>query len=137
VSAYKGRRVFRSPGWVLATVTVATLLPAAGAWFTFRERGLTLLSLGLAAFAVLGVGGIFETIAQRVELSDEALHLTRWWVRRSYPRESIARVAHEKGTDPAMQLTDGRWVKLPPVGAHMANSIRSWLRAEERARNEA
>jgi hypothetical protein len=123
---------------VLATVTVATLVPAAGAWFTFRERGLSLLSLGLAAFAVLGVGGILETIAQRVELSDEALHITRWWwVRRSYPRASIVRVTHQKGVDPAMQLTGGRWVKLPPVGPHMANSIRSWLRVSEGARDEA
>jgi hypothetical protein len=133
VSVYNGRRIFRSPTWVLAAVTVAAVLPAIGAWMTFRERGLRLLSVGLAAFAVLGVGGILETIALRVELSDDALHVTRWWVRRSYPRESIARVTHEKGGDPAMQLADGRWVKLPSVGVHMANSIRAWLRANARA----
>jgi len=137
VSGYKGRRVFRSPTWVLVTVTVSVLVPAIGAWMTFRERGLSLLSVGLAAVTMLGVGGILETIAQRVELSDEALHVTRWWVRRSYPRESIARVTHEKGGDPAMQLTDGRWVTLPPVGVYMANSVRTWLRADERARDEA
>jgi hypothetical protein len=135
--AYDGRRVFRSPTWILATVTVAALLPAIGAWITFRGRGVSLLSLGLAAFAVLGVGGILETIAQRVELSNDALHITRWRVRRSYPRDSIVRVTSEKGVDPAMQLADGRWVKLPPVGAHMANSIRAWLRTSETARDEA
>jgi hypothetical protein len=137
VTAYKGRRAFRSPTWVLVTVAVAALVPAIGAWMTFRERGLGLLSVGLAAVAVLGVGGILEAISLRVELSDDALHVTRWWVRRSYPRESIARVTHEKGVDPAMQLTDGRWVKLPSVGVHMANSIRAWLRAKEGALDEA
>lgn len=129
MSAYEGRRVFRSPRWVVTAVSVAALLFATAAWVHFRVRGLGVVTLFLGACALLGLVGIAETIAHRVELSDDALHLTRWWVRRSYPRDSIVRVTSEKGVEAALQLADGRWVKLPPVGGHAPNSIRAWLRA--------
>ena len=137
VSPYAGRRVFRSPSWVLGAVTAAAVLFAAGAWMQFRVRGLGLVTLTLASFAVLGVAGVAETLAQRVELSDDALHVTRWWMRRSYARDSILRVTSEKGVEAAVQLGDGRWVRLPQVGAHAPNSIRAWLRAGGKGRAEA
>jgi hypothetical protein len=115
---------------VVASVALATVLFAVASWVRLRVAGLRdPAGMLLAAFGVLGVLGLAETVAQRVEISDDELHVTRWWVRRSYPRDSIARLTSEKGVEAALQLADGRWVKLPPVGPHAPNSIRAWLRA--------
>ncbi|MDQ3997413.1 MAG: hypothetical protein M3303_10425 [Gemmatimonadota bacterium] len=128
MSVYKGRRVFRSPRWILVLLTVCTVLFAIGAWIQFRTRGLGLGLLGAAALVVFGVLGIVEALSFRVELSDDAVHITRWWVRRSYARDSILRFTSEKGVSAGFHLTDGRWVKLPPVEGSV-NSFRAWLRA--------
>ena len=130
MTEYKGRRVFRAPSWVVASVVVATLLFAVGAFVRFRAAGSRdPTGILLAAFAVRAVLGVLETVAQRVVLSDDELHVTRWWVRRSYRRDSIVRLTSEKGVEAALKLVDGRWIKLPPGGPHAPNSIRAWLRA--------
>ena len=97
---------------MVAIVTGAGLLFGLGAWIRFRTGGARdLTGILLAAFAVLGVVGVLETLGQRVELSDDELHITRWWVRRSYPKDSIARVTSEKGVEAGLQLADGRWIQ--------------------------
>ncbi|HVE78434.1 MAG TPA: PH domain-containing protein [Gemmatimonadaceae bacterium] len=129
MSPYNGRRVFRSPSWMLVLVTLAAVIFASGAWYHLRTQGWSLMTLGFVALTVLGVLAIVETIVQRVVLADDALHITRWWRRRSYPRANILRVTTAKGSPAFLELADGSYVELPAVDAN-ANSIRAWLKAK-------
>ena len=126
---YKGRRVFRlGPGWI-AFFAALTALFALGAYATYQERGWTWVSVGLALSAViLGLGSIIETLVLRIELTEEALLVRDLRGRRSYARAEIERVTQEKGVPPAIQLRDGRWIKLPSVANNLPNSVRAWLK---------
>ena len=126
---YQGRRLFRKgPGWVLFFVGLTGLF-ALGAYMTWQERGWTWVSVGLAGAAVvLGLGSILETLVERIELTDEALVVTRLTGRRRYSRADIVRIEESKGGPPGMLLSSGRWVKLPSVAGSLGNSIRAWLK---------
>ena len=55
-----------------------TLGFAAGAIFTYRTAGWTWVSVGFAlATLVLGVGSVIESLVQRIELTDDAVVVTR------------------------------------------------------------
>ena len=128
--AYEGRTVFARGKSVLVVVIAALLLFTAGALITYRLNGWTWVSISLAAIAVIfGGGGILEGLVERVELRSDSLFVRRLWGTSSIPIGEIERVEHAKGGPPAIRLTNGRWVKLPDVGAHFGNSARGWLKA--------
>ena len=89
------------------------------------------MTIFMALFVAIALAGVMETIMQRVVLTDDALHVVLPWSRRIYPRSKIQNVSSEKASPTMIQLSDGKWVKLPPVGHYVANSIRAWLRATE------
>ena len=126
---YRGRRVFRhGPGMVLMVVG-ATALFAAAAVGSYRLRGWTWVSVGLAcATVIFGLGGIVESLVLRIELTDDAMIVTTLRGRRRFPIGEIAGIEEAKGSAPALRLTDGRWVKLPFVGSGLGNSVRAWLK---------
>lgn len=126
---YRGRRVFRrGPGWVVFFAALTALF-AAGAYMTYQERGWTWVSVSLAALGgVLGLGSIVETLVLRIELTDDAMLVTDLRGRRRFRREDIQGITQYKGTPPAIQLRDGRWVKLPSVASNLPNSVRAWLK---------
>ena len=130
MSEYAGRRVFRaSPGWVLTFVGLTGLF-AAGALMTYRTRGWTWVSIGmLFATVVLGVGSIIESLVQRIELTDDAMVVTRLWGKTTYSVAEIDRISEERGVPPALLLKNGRWVKLPSVASNLGNSVRAWLKS--------
>ncbi len=64
----------------------------------------------------------------RIEITDDALIVTDLRGRRRYELADIERVGEARGAPTAVQRKDGRWVRLPLVGDHVGNSIRSWLR---------
>lgn len=106
-----------------------TALFALGAFVTYRERGWTWVSIGLAGAAIiLGLGSILETLVLRIELTDDAMLVTDLRGRRRYGIDDIERIAEAKGTPPALLLKDGKRVKLPSVGADLGNSVRAWLK---------
>jgi hypothetical protein len=106
-----------------------TLGFAAGALFTYRTAGWTWVSVGFALVTlVLGVGSVIESLVQRIELTDDAVVVTRLTGKQRIPRGSIQRVEEAKGVPTALLLHDGKWVKLPSVGSYVGNSIRSWLK---------
>ena len=106
-----------------------TLVFAAGANFTYRTGGWTWVSVGFAlATLVLGLGSVIESLVQRIELTDDAVVVTRLTGKQMIPRDSIERVEEAKGATPALLLRNGEWVKLPSVGSYVGNSIRSWLK---------
>lgn len=122
-----GSRVFKSPRWYVALVSVAALLFATGAWYTYSSRGLHLWTLGTVAMAIVGIVAVIEVIVDRVVLTDNALHVIRIWSRRRYDRSQIVSVTQMKGTPVSLKLTDGSWAHLPSVAVH-PNTIRAWLR---------
>ena len=125
---YLGRRDFRS-GRVGVTIAVLpTLLFAAGAAMTYRDRGWNWVSAGLACATLFGVAGIVESMVFRVLLTEDALFVTNLLGRQRYPVANITGVAEGKGMPTMLLLADGRKVRLPPVGSNMGNSIRAWLR---------
>ena len=130
MTGYAGRRVFRaSPGWVLAMVGVTGLF-ATGALMTYRTRGWNWVSIGmLFATVVLGVGSIIESLVLRIELTDDAMIVTRLSGRSTYAAADIERISEEKGVPPALLLKSGTWVKLPSVASSLGNSVRAWLKA--------
>lgn len=104
------------------------LLFATGAVMTYRDRGWTWVSIGLAGATLLGLGAIVEALVLRVRLTDDAILVTELSGRRRYPAKEIARVEEAKGVPTVLVLSDGRVVKLPLVGTSLGNSIRAWLR---------
>ena len=124
---YKGRRDFRSGRTLVVLMVVATLLFAAGAVVTYRDRGWTWVSVSLAFTILLGIGGVIETLVVRVQLTDDALIITDLKGRHRYPAAEIERIEEARGVAPAILLTNGRWVTLP-VGDSIGNSVRAWLR---------
>jgi len=128
MGAYRGRRDFRAgPGAVVACV-LSTMLFATGAAMTYRDRGWNWVSVGLACATMFGVAAIIESLVLRIRLTDDALFVTDLRGRRRYPRTDIAGVEEAKGVPATLLLSDGRWVRLPPVGSSLGNSIRAWLK---------
>ena len=112
---------------MVVLIVVVTLIFAAGAFMTYRERGWYWVSIGLACGTVFSLAGIIETLIFRVRLTDHALVITDLRGRRQYPKSEISGVEDLKGVPAAILLKSGRWVKLPPVGYEIGNSIRAWL----------
>ena len=130
MSGYAGRRVFRSsPGFVLLYMGITGLV-AAGALMTYRARGWTWVSVGmLFATVVLGVGSIIESLVLRIELTNDAMLVTRLTGQTAYHIGDIERISEEKGGPPYLFMKDGRRVKLPSVASSLGNSVRAWLKA--------
>lgn len=128
MSTYGGRRDFRSGRGIIIILVGVTLIFATGACMTHRERGWTWVSIGLACGTIFSLVGIVEALVFRVRLTDDALLTTNLWGQKRYPRSDITRVEETKGAPAAILLTSGRWVKLPPVGNNLGNSIRAWLK---------
>jgi hypothetical protein len=113
---------------VALLVGLAALL-AAGAVFTYLDRGWDVVSIGLAsAAAVLGLGSILACFRLRIELTDESLVVTDLSGVRRYRAEDIERVEEAKGVPPVLLLKNGKWVKLPSVASDLGNSVRAWLK---------
>jgi hypothetical protein len=121
----------------LITVTGAALLIATGAVVAYRSEGLTLLTAGLMALAVLGMLGIVEAATTRIVLTDEDVETGSVWSRRRYRAADVASVAWEGGAGVALKLTSGGWAKLPEMGYNslgLANTLRAWVKRAERGR---
>ena len=95
---------------------------------TGRPAGPGCRSALALATLVLGLGSVIESLVLRIELTDDAVVVTRLTGKQRIPRESIERVEEAKGVPPALLLRSGQWVKLPSVGSYIGNSIRSWLK---------
>jgi len=111
---------------------LVTALFAVGAVMTYRERGWNWVSIGLACMTVLSAGGIVENLFVRVKLTDDALVIIDFRGQRRYPKADITGVQEAKGVSPVLLLTNGRWVSLPSVGDSIGNSIRAWLKHEQK-----
>lgn len=125
---YRGRRVFKLGAGAVLGFVALTMLFVTGAAFTYRERGWTWVSAGLAAASViLGLGSVIESLVTRIELTDDAMIVTGLSGRRRYAVTEIQGIEEARGVPPVIRLRDGRRVKLPSVGSSLGNSVRAWL----------
>jgi hypothetical protein len=126
---YNGRREFRlGVGFVILYVFITALF-ASGALMTWRERGWTWVSVGLAAMAMLSIGAIIEALILRIRLTDHALVVRDLRGVRAYAKQDIEGIAEAKGTPPSLRLRDGSWVRLPSLAGSLGNSVRAWLKS--------
>lgn len=122
--------MFRTAPWVLVAVGLAELLFLAGTWYQLRSRGLHLVTLLFAALALAGLLGLLDGLTRSIVLESDALRVKGLWGRRRYPKSEIIGIQEAKGVPAALELTDGRWAKLPAeIGGDLGNSVRAWLRA--------
>lgn len=128
MSGYSGRRNFRSGRGMRLAIVLTTLLFLAGAVMTYRLQGWTWVSIAFACGTLFCIAGIVEALLIRVQLTEESLVVRDLRGRRSYRRDDITRVEEGKGGPTSIQLMSDRWVKLPPVGSSLGNSIRAWLK---------
>jgi hypothetical protein len=106
-----------------------TMLFAAGAFVTYRERGWGWISIGFTcATVVFGLGSILESLVLRIELTDDAMLVTDLTGRKRYSVSDIDRIEEAKGSPPMLLLKDGRWLRLPSISANLGNSVRAWLK---------
>jgi hypothetical protein len=131
--AYDGRREFRHGFAFRLGLVAVTGLFAAVAAFLHRREGWTWVSVGAAAGVAIALVGFVESLVLRVRLADDALVVTDLRGTRRYPIEQIERIREERGAPAAIRLVDGRWVRLPGVGASLGNSVRAWLKQSRRA----
>ncbi len=124
-------KTLRPTRWTTIVVILIALGFIVGSVVCFLQLGAGLISLGMGACALFAVAAIIEALTLRVVLSDEALHVAKFWWERKYPRSQIQSVTWEKDGGVSLKLTTGSWVNLPGVGGTTqgaANSIRAWLK---------
>src|SRR5688572_27907446 len=121
MSAYKGRRVFRtSPGYMVIFVW-AELMFLSGAVFTYRAGGWSWTSIGLAGLPVLCLGAVLERAVHLIVLADVSLYVTDLWGRRRYLKSQSVWLHEAEGVATTTGLADGRRVRLPALGHVLGN----------------
>jgi hypothetical protein len=128
--------VLRPVRWFKVVVILAASLFLAGFLTTVRLQGLSTTALTFAGLSIFGAGCVLEAFTLRVALGAEALRVSRLGRSRTYPRSQIRAVTWAKGCPVAIQLADGRWVKLPAVGSSsqgVVNTIRAWWKRGDAA----
>ena len=131
-------RVFRPSGclWVVAIFTVCVF--AAMTFLSFRIDAPTWQRLVVYALALVSPLTILEVARRRVALTETELTIVKLFNRVSIPRADIRAVTWAKGVGVLIQLTDGQWLRLPPVGASslgVTNTIRAWLKHSSEAQH--
>lgn len=119
--------VFRQPRWIRVSAVLATLLSGITAAVLWQTQPGTLLSWCVTGIAIIGIAGVATSTTQRVTLTSDSLEVRTLARRVSYPRATIERVAQERGSPPALLLSDGKWVRLFELDTRSIRQIRSWI----------
>ena len=124
-------REFRAPRWIVASTALGALIFPLVAWSLCRKEGLTLLTLVSFGMCVLAVGGLLDALTSFVRVTDRELVVRTNLRRRSYPRSAFVTANWAKGSPVALELREGGWLRLPPVGSSaqgVVNTLRAWLK---------
>jgi hypothetical protein len=122
-------QTFRASRWLIVAVILAADLLIGAAAIAYFTRGPTMVTVVLIGLAVIGLAGVVETFVRRIVLEGDVLRIVDLWSRRQFARSDIVRVTYAKGSPVAIQLQDGRWVRLPDLGVsaqRIAAAIRAW-----------
>lgn len=126
---------FRAPRALkVATVICAVIFQVVAAIF-FQTRGTSALTIAAVGLALFGIVAVLAVWLDRVALLDETLVVVSNFRRRIYARNSIVKVSWAKGCPVMMQLENGQWTKLPPVGSgnqSVGMTIRAWIKPRNR-----
>ncbi|MEO0796971.1 MAG: hypothetical protein AAFX93_17575 [Verrucomicrobiota bacterium] len=109
-----------------AITSVILLVTDPGSW----------VAIAFYVFTIFGIGGAIELKKTTLILYPSSLYFSSEFKKRRIAKNEIDRVTWEKGCDPAIQLKDGSWVKIPTVGSTnqgICQSIRAWLKREPNA----
>jgi hypothetical protein len=122
--------IFRTPRRFTVLLGLMAGAVAVGFVLTFRQQGLSLVAVGLAAFAALSVIGFLDAILTWVELGSDSLTFVTQFRRRRIARADIDSVTWASGCGVSIKLVTGGWVTLPETGNSQSrtNSIRAWLK---------
>jgi hypothetical protein len=125
-------KIFRSPRALIIMVGVSTLLFILAAIGMYVTGGLTLLGVAGFGLAIFGVVAFVDTMLSRVLLYPEELEIYSNFRLRRYPRSAFVNATWAKGCPVTLQLREGGWLKLPPVGSGsaqgMVNTLRAWIK---------
>jgi len=129
VTAAVASKVFRTPRWLVWLVGVTFVASAVATGLALRLQGASLLGVGLGAFCLFALIGLFDALLTRVELHEDAVVVVRSFRRRTIPRAEIERVTWAWGGPVSLLLVDGSRVHLPDTGNSQSrtNTIRAWL----------
>ncbi len=119
--------VLRQPRWIRLSAVLATLVFGIITVVLWTTQPGTLLSWCVAGIALIAAVGIASSAIQRVTLTSDSLEVRTLGRRMSYPRATIDRVTQERGSSPALQLSDGSWVRLFELDTRSIRQIRSWI----------
>ena len=109
---------------MVVVTAIAAVLFVAGAFVSYRARGLswvTIVFFGLVAF---GIAGIIDALTQRIELHDDRLVIVRNLRRREYPRAMFVKAQWSKGVPVSpdgggrMGASSRRWGQQPGARQH-------------------
>jgi hypothetical protein len=119
--------VLRSPRWIRVTAVFAAILFGIVAIVLWTMEPRSLLSWCSVGLAIIGVGGVVSTMIQRVTLTPDRLELRTLGRSVGYPRTDIERVVQERGSQPALLLSGGTWVRLFELDTRSVRRIRTWI----------
>jgi hypothetical protein len=120
-------REFRAgPALIAMNIGAAVLFALAGI-VTYRDRGWTWVSIGMAIATLLGLVGVIERLVVRVQLDEDSLTVRTLRGERRYAKADIERLEEERGAAPALRLRSGTWLRLPAVDSGLGESVRTWL----------
>lgn len=132
--------VFRPPrsSWILLLLTTLIFFVVAiGSFILALEWWYRVAAVLLASACPVSLA---ELATQRVQLEGGTMTIVDKFRRRTLNCSEISKVTWAKGMGVAVQLLNGEWVKLPPVGTShqgVTNTIRAWVKRTQAAKQES
>ena len=129
---YGGRTEFRPARWLYIFFSIVLVASLFITFYSYRNDGITWVTLGCAIVTVLGIGGIADLFVTSVSLQEKNIVVKRLLRETRIERGAIENVSWEKGSGVSLRLKDGSWAKLPEAidqGQGFTNSLRAWLKA--------
>jgi hypothetical protein len=123
--------VLRSALWLKICAGLASLFFLAGFTMMCLLQGFSLTTLFFAGFVILSCASLLEAFSRRIILGQDTLQVANLWSNKDYARSEIRSVTWARSCPVSLQLSDGRWVKLPEVESSsqgVVNTIRAWLK---------
>src|SRR5688572_7084888 len=97
MTAREHRREFRTAHWVSAFVIITFAATSAGTFLLLSRRGPTLTGLGLGMMSIVGLAAIVELVRRRIQLTDDAIHVTEFLGRKTFLARDVDSVKFKRG----------------------------------------
>jgi len=119
----------RMAPWVIAAISMAALsFLGMSAYFYFYGSSYLLRYAGMA-LAAFAIAAAADTVASRIVLEDDTLHVNSLMRHRSFPRSDFVS-AQVDGGAVVLKRREGGWLILPGTGQNaqsVRNTIHAWV----------